>query len=86
MMKWGVRIMPKPEVLDSKGRTLLQTLNNSGFKIKNCQVGKYIVLELQNGQEEVSQEQVVQIANEFLHNPLIETFTIEKPTHPEIEQ
>ena len=77
-MKWGIHILPKPEVLDSQGRTVLQSLKQEGFKVQNCQVGKYIVLDLQEENEDASYLQVEEITNKVLHNPLIETFTIER--------
>ena len=77
-MKWGVRIMPKPEVLDSTGRTVLKTLQREGFQIENCQVGKYIILDLQATDEQTSYKQVRKVAEKILHNPLTEDIVIEK--------
>ena len=77
-MRWGISILPKPEVLDSKGRTVLQSLQQEGFKIKSCQMGKYIILDLQEANREASYLQAKKIAKDILHNPLIENFTIEK--------
>ena len=76
-MKWGISILPKPEVLDSKGRAVLQSLQQEGFKIQNCQMGKYIILDLKEENKEASYLQAKKIAKDILHNPLIENFTIE---------
>lgn len=81
-MKWGIHILPKPEVLDSQGRAILQSLKQEGFKVQNCQAGKYIVLDLQEADEKTSYSQIKKITNDILHNPLIETFTIEKLNEP----
>ena len=77
-MKWAISILPKPEVLDSKGRAVLQSLQQEGFKVKNCKMGKYIILDLQEENKETSYLQAKKIAKDILHNPLIEKFTIEK--------
>ena len=77
-MKWSISILPKPEVLDSKGRAILQSLQQEGFKVKSCQMGKYIILDLQEENREASYLQAKKIAKDILHNPLIENFTIEK--------
>ena len=77
-MRWGISILPKPEVLDSKGRAVLQSLQQEGFKVKSCQIGKYIILDLQEENKETSYLQAKKITKDILHNPLIENFTIEK--------
>ena len=77
-MKWAISILPKPEVLDSKGRAVLQSLQQEGFKVKSCKIGKYIILDLQEENREASYLQAKKIATEILHNPLIENFTIEE--------
>ena len=77
-MKWSISILPKLEVLDSKGRAILQSLQQEGFKVKSCQMGKYIILDLQEENTEASYLQAKKIAKDILHNPLIENFTIEK--------
>ena len=77
-MKWGVHVLPKPEVLDSQGRAVLQALKHEGFKVQNCQIGKYIILDLQEEDPNTSYQQAEKIARDVLHNPLIETFTITK--------
>lgn len=77
-MRWGISILPKPEVLDSKGRAVLQSLQQEGFKVKSCKMGKYIILDLQETNREASYLQAKKIAKDILHNPLIENFTIEK--------
>ena len=76
-MRWGISILPKPEVLDSRGRAILQSLQQEGFKVKSCKMGKYIILDLQETNREASYLQAKKIAKDILHNPLIENFTIE---------
>ena len=77
-MKWAIHILPKPEVLDSQGRAVLQALKHEGFKVQSCQIGKYIILDLQEDNPERSYQQAEKITCDVLHNPLIETFTIKK--------
>lgn len=77
-MQWGIRIMPKPEVLDSSGRTVLQALKREGFPLTDCHIGKYIILNLPTTDSQRAYTQIKNMAEKVLHNPLTENFTIEK--------
>jgi phosphoribosylformylglycinamidine synthase PurS subunit len=73
--------MPKKEVLDSQGRAVEQTLrqNNKPFsdKIKNCRIGKYIVLELSETDQAKAMARATEICEFVLYNPLTETYELE---------
>ena len=45
-MKFGLKVLPKPEVLDTQGRAVQSTLQSHGFSLSDCSVGKYIVLDV----------------------------------------
>lgn len=76
-MKIGVRILPKPEVLDSQGRAVEKTLRNHKYSVDGVKVGKFVVLDVQESDSKVALEKAKDIANFVLHNPLIETFELE---------
>lgn len=76
-MKLALKVMPRKEVLDSQGRAVRQSLEASGFPIKDCTIGKYIMLEVDAKNLEEAKKKVQEMAEYVLYNPLIETFEIE---------
>lgn len=76
-MKIGVKVMPRKEVLDTQGRAVENTLRQAGRKLTACQVGRYVVLDLPEGDQERAMIQAKEMAESVLHNPLIETFELE---------
>ncbi len=77
-MKIGVRVMPRKDVLDSQGRAVERSISQMGMKISNCTVGKYIVLDLDFKNADEAMNEARKIADEVLHNPLIESYELEK--------
>jgi phosphoribosylformylglycinamidine (FGAM) synthase PurS component len=77
-MKIGVKVMPRNEVLDTQGRAVENTLRNNGSKLNACQVGRYIVLDLPDGDEASAMKSAKDMAELVLYNPLLETFELEK--------
>ena len=75
--KWGVKIMPREVILDTQGRAVEQSLKLNHLPVNHCRVGRFVELEIE-GSETQSQKQADEIAKKMLHNPLIETYTIEK--------
>lgn len=76
MKKWFVRVLPKPEVLDVQGRTVLQMLKSQELPFEKVRVGKLIELELPDSTQ--NPEEVLKKALKAgLYNPLIEVATIE---------
>lgn len=76
-MKWGIKILPREVLLDTQGRAVQDYLNQHNQGVNQCRVGKYIILDLKLTDKEASKQKAVQIAEETLVNPLIETYTIE---------
>lgn len=76
-MKFGVKVMPRGEVLDTQGRAVENTLKNHQFPIQAVRVGKFIELDLQ-GTEAEATAKAQEIAKFVLCNPLIETFEVKK--------
>lgn len=77
-MKIGVKVMPRKEVLDTQGRAVENTLRQNGRPVNACQVGRYIVLDLPEMEGDKALAQAREMAEMVLHNPLIETFELEK--------
>lgn len=76
MKKSFVRILPKPEVLDVQGRTVLQMLKNQELPFEKVRVGKLIELELPDDVKNVD-DILKRALKAGLYNPLIEVAEIE---------
>ena len=72
-MKVLVKILPKPEVLDSAGRATFNALKSDFESLSACHLGKLGELEFNEG---VSHEKALQeaekMAQSLLINPLVE--------------
>ena len=77
VMKFALKILPRSEVLDTQGRAVGRSLKAHGFTLKDCHMGKYIVLEVEAQNLESGKEMVLAMAEKGLYNPLIETFQLE---------
>jgi phosphoribosylformylglycinamidine (FGAM) synthase PurS component len=70
-MKYGVKVMPKKDVLDSQGRATELVLSKAGFKLTECKVGKFIEIETTSSKDELEK-----MAEYVLFNPLVEEIFI----------
>lgn len=70
-MKYGLKVMPKKDVLDSQGRAVMQVLERAGFSLTECSVGRYVEIE-----SDKSKEDLLKMADYVLYNPLIEDIVI----------
>ena len=66
-MKYGLKVMPKKDVLDSQGRATELVLSKAGFQLSDCKVGKFIEIETSS-----SKEDLLKMAEYVLFNPLVE--------------
>lgn len=76
-MKWGIKILPREVLLDTQGRAVQDYLNQGTVTVNQCRIGKYIVLDLKQTDAIASKKKAVEIVEQTLINPLIETYTIE---------
>ncbi len=76
-MKFGLKILPKPEVLDTQGRAVQSTLERQGFSLRDCHVGRYIVFEVPSEDPSKAKEMATAMAEKGLYNPLIENYELE---------
>jgi phosphoribosylformylglycinamidine (FGAM) synthase PurS component len=77
MTRIAVKVLPKKEVLDTQGRAVLEVLHRDSEVIKQCQVGKLILLEMDSSDTEACLEKARVWAKKVLSNPLIEDFELE---------
>ncbi len=77
-MKFALKVLPKPEVLDTQGRAVQSTLQSHGFDLSECHVGKYIVLEVNASNPAEGEKMATAMAEKGLYNPLIENYQLEK--------
>ncbi len=76
MKKCYIRILPKPEVLDVQGRTVLQMLKNQELPFEKVRVGKLIELELPDNIQNTN-DILAKALKAGLYNPLIEVAEVE---------
>jgi len=70
-MKYGVKVMPKKDVLDSQGRATELILSKAGFELTQCKVGKFIEIETTSSSTDLKK-----MAEYVLFNPLVEEIFI----------
>jgi len=79
-MKAKIIVMPKKTVLDPQGKTVKHALESMRFKgIKDVRIGKFMEIELEDGDVTALRKQIDEACHQLLSNPVIEdyTFTIE---------
>jgi phosphoribosylformylglycinamidine synthase len=76
--------MPKPEILDPQGKAVLGALPRLGFSgVTDVRQGKRFELEVEGELTEEVLEQVRQMAQTLLSNPVIEDYTVSVETVPD---
>ena len=77
MVRVVVDVMPKPEILDPQGKAVQGALPRLGFAgVSEVRQGKRFELELEGEATEERLEQVCQMAETLLSNPVIEDFAV----------
>jgi len=72
-----VHVMPKPEILDPQGKAVQGALPRLGFAgVSEVRQGKRFELELEGEATEERLEEVRQMAETLLSNPVIEDFAV----------
>ena len=75
--KVKIEVRLKPVVLDPQGKTVLQALNNLGFKeVEDARIGKLIELRLNDESVEKVRERVNDMCTKLLSNPVIENYEV----------
>ncbi len=78
MIKYGIKVMPREVILDSQGRAVEKVLKEASYPVGVCRIGKYIEITLALENEEKAYHEVKKMADSTLHNPLIETYEIQR--------
>lgn len=73
---FAVTVMPRPEVLDTQGRAVEETLQREGEPVLKCRVGRFVELRLKAATVKDAEGRAKAIAESLLANPLIETFVV----------
>ena len=76
-MKFAVKILPRPEVLDTQGRAVEMTLRGHGHQLEACKVGRYIVLDIPSEDKSDAETKAKAMTENGLYNPLIEVYELE---------
>ena len=77
MARVVVDVMPKPEILDPQGKAVQGALPRLGFAgVSEVRQGKRFELELEGEATEERLEEVRQMAETLLSNPVIEDFAV----------
>jgi phosphoribosylformylglycinamidine synthase PurS subunit len=72
-----VSVMPKPEILDPQGKAVHGALPRLGFTgITDVRQGKRFELDVEGDLTEARLEELHQLAETLLSNPVIENFTV----------
>ena len=77
-MKAKITITPKKAVLDPQGKTVQSALEHMGYKgVGAVHVGKYMEIELPDGDKETWRKQIDDACHKILSNPVIEDYKFE---------
>jgi phosphoribosylformylglycinamidine synthase subunit PurS len=77
-MKAKIIITPKKAVLDPQGKTVQNALEHMGHAgIQAVHVGKYLEIELAEGDREAARKSLDEACHKFLSNPVIEDYQLE---------
>jgi len=76
-MKAKIIITPKKAVLDPQGKTVQNALEHMGYEgVGAVHVGKYLEIELEDGDREEAQRRLSEACHRFLSNPVIEDYQL----------
>jgi len=76
--KVNVYVTYKQGILDPQGATVGKALSALDYKnVKSVRIGKFIQLELNENGEDKIKEQVAEMCQRLLANPVIEDYTFE---------
>ena len=77
-----VDVMPKPEILDPQGKAVLGALPRLGFHgVTDVRQGKRFELEFEGEMTDEVLDEVREMAQTLLSNPVIENYTVSVETN-----
>lgn len=78
MYKAKIYVTLKKSVFDPQGETVLAALHSMDFDAaKTMRVGRYFEMDIKTGSESDAKEQVTQMCDRLLVNPVIEDYTFD---------
>ena len=78
MYKARIYITLKPTVLDAQGAVVEKALHSLGYtSVANMRIGKYVEARLDGGDRDQAENQVREMCERLLANPVIEEFRFE---------
>lgn len=78
-MRATVLVRPKPGILDPQGEAVGSSLRRLGFAVAEARVGRLVDVEIDGDDPAAAREQLEQMCEQLLANPLIESYEIELP-------
>jgi len=75
-LKATVLVRPKPGILDPQGEAVETSLRHLGFAVEAARVGRLVELELEATDPERARDELEQMCEQLLANPLIESYEI----------
>ena len=69
-------VRPKPGILDPQGEAVETSLRHLGFAVEAARVGRLVELELEATDPERARDELEQMCEQLLANPLIESYEI----------
>jgi phosphoribosylformylglycinamidine synthase len=77
-MKAKIIVMPKKSVLDPQGATVKSALDHMSFQgIQSVRVGKFIEIEVADGDKQATRKKLDDACHRLLSNPVIEDYHLE---------
>ena len=77
MINIVVKILPKKEVLDVKGRAIAETLKRQGHSLEKCHYGKLLILSIKTNNPQTALKKAKEMAQSVLCNKLVEDYELE---------
>ncbi|MFN8015791.1 MAG: phosphoribosylformylglycinamidine synthase subunit PurS [Acidimicrobiia bacterium] len=73
-----VHVSPLPGVLDPSAAAVMRALPALGFEgVSNAQIGKVITFDVESENEQSARDEVNQMCEQLLANPVIEIYSID---------
>ena len=79
-MRATVLVRPKQGILDPQGDAVGSSLRQLGFAVAEARVGRLVDVEIDGDDPAAAREQLEQMCEQLLANPLIESYEIELPS------
>ena len=77
-MKARIVVTPKKTVLDPQGKAVATAIKHLGMEcVNDARVGKYIELDIEGKNVELTREKLETICKDLLSNPVIEDYRLE---------